>query len=129
MLTRPRGRVISVLGPGTLLRLEGAAVFGVSLALYLDAGFSVLAFLLLLLVPDVSIAAYALGRKAGAATYNLAHLEVWPLILAAVGVISDESTLVQVSLIWLAHIGIDRAAGFGFKYADAEFQDTHLNRV
>ena len=112
-----------------MLRLEGAAVFGVSLALYLDADFSVLAFLLLLIVPDVSIAAYAFGRNVGAATYNLVHLEVWPLVLAAVGVIGDEATLVQVALIWLAHIGIDRAVGLGFKYADAEFQDTHLNRV
>ena len=115
--------------PGILLRLEGAALFGVSLALYLDADFSVLAFVLLLLVPDISIAAYAFGRQAGAATYNLFHLEVWPLILVAVGVIGDESTLVQVALIWLAHIGIDRAVGLGFKYADADFQDTHLNRV
>jgi len=115
--------------PGILLRLEGAAVFGVALALYLDADFSVLAFILLLLVPDLSIAGYAFGRRVGAATYNLVHLEVWPLVLVAIGVIGDESTLVQVGLIWLAHIGIDRAVGLGFKYADADFQDTHLGRV
>jgi len=112
-----------------LLRLEGAALFGVSLALYLDADFSLLAFFLLFLVPDVSIAGYLFGKRVGASAYNVAHLEVWPLILAAVGVISDEATLVQVALIWLAHIGIDRALGFGFKYADAEFQETHLSRV
>jgi Domain of unknown function (DUF4260) len=115
--------------PGVLLRLEGLAVFGVSLAVYLDADFSVLAFVLLLLVPDLSIAAYALGRRTGAAAYNLAHLEVWPLVLLAVGIIGDEATLVQVALIWLAHIGIDRCFGLGFKYADADFKDTHLGRV
>jgi len=115
--------------PGALLRLEGAAVFGVSLALYLDADFSILALVLLFLVPDLAIAAYAFGKPVGAATYNLVHLEVWPLILVAVGVIGDEATLVQVALIWLAHIGIDRAVGLGFKYADADFQDTHLNRI
>ena len=103
--------------------------FGVSLALYLDADFSVLAFVLLFLTPDLAIAAYLFGKKAGAATYNLVHLEVWPLILGAIGITQDESTLVQVALIWLAHIGIDRAVGLGFKYADADFQDTHLNRV
>ena len=115
--------------PGVLLRLEGVAVFGVSLALDLDADYSVLAFVLLFLVPDLSIAAYALGRPIGAATYNLVHLEVWPVILVAVGVIGDERTVVQVGLIWLAHIGIDRALGLGFKYADADFRDTHLGRV
>ena len=96
---------------------------------YLDADYSVLAFVLLFLAPDLAIAAYALGKRAGAAAYNLVHLEVWPLILVAIGVLGDEATLVQVALIWLAHIGIDRAVGLGFKYADADFQDTHLNRV
>jgi hypothetical protein len=44
-------------------------------------------------------------------------------------VIGDKPTCVQVALIWFAHIGIDRAVGLGFKYADADFQDTHLSRV
>lgn len=115
--------------PAALLRLEGVAVFAVSIALYVDADFSFLAFVLLFLVPDLAIAAYLLGRRAGAAAYNLAHLELWPLILAAAGVIADQTVLVELALIWLAHIGIDRALGYGFKYADEDFQSTHLNRV
>jgi hypothetical protein len=118
-----------VFSPGVLLRVEGAAVFGASLALYLDADFSVLAFVLLLLIPDVSIAGYAVNRQFGAASYNLAHLELWPALLLVIGVLGEEATLVQVALIWFAHIGIDRAVGLGFKYADAEFQETHLSRV
>jgi hypothetical protein len=35
---------------------------------------------------------------------------------------------VQIGLIWLAHIGIDRAPGYGLKYPSA-FTDTHLQRV
>jgi len=115
--------------PGVLLRLEGAALFGVALALYLHGDFSILAFFLLFLVPDLAIVAYLFGRRIGATSYNLVHLEVWPLILGAIGVIEGEATLVQVALIWLAHIGIDRALGLGFKYVDADFQDTHLGRV
>ena len=115
--------------PGLLLRLEGAALFGVSLALYLHADFSVLAFVLLLLVPDLTIAAYVFGKRIGAITYNLGHFEALPLIIGAIGVINGEPTLVQGALIWLAHIGIDRAVGLGFKYEDADFQDTHLGRV
>jgi uncharacterized membrane protein len=115
--------------PKVLLQLEGAAVFGVSLALYFDADFSILALVVFFLAPDLAIAAYALGKKAGATVYNLIHLEVWPLILAAYGVIGDEQTAIQIALIWLAHIGIDRAVGLGFKYPDADFQDTHFNRV
>lgn len=115
--------------PGVLLRLEGATAFAVAIALYVDADFSFLAFVLLFLAPDLAIAGYIFGKRAGATAYNLAHLEVWPLVLAAAGVIADERVLVQVGLIWLAHIGIDRALGYGFKYADEDFQSTHLNRV
>jgi Domain of unknown function (DUF4260) len=118
-----------VFSPGVLLRIEGLAIFVASLVLYLDADFSVLAFVLLLLVPDVSIAGYAVNKQVGAAAYNLAHLELWPALLLVMGVLGDEATLVQVALIWFAHIGIDRAVGLGYKYADADFQDTHLNRV
>jgi len=31
-------------------------------------------------------------------------------------------------MIWMAHIGIDRALGFGLKY-DAGFGFTHLGRI
>ena len=33
-----------------------------------------------------------------------------------------------VGLVWLAHIGIDRALGYGLKYP-THFEDTHLQRV
>ncbi|HLA02836.1 MAG TPA: DUF4260 family protein [Aestuariivirga sp.] len=29
---------------------------------------------------------------------------------------------------WLAHIGLDRAIGYGLKYA-SDFRDTHLGRI
>ena len=33
-----------------------------------------------------------------------------------------------LSLIWAAHIGIDRLAGYGLKYP-SDFHDTHLGRI
>jgi hypothetical protein len=48
--------------------------------------------------------------------------------LAAAGVVGEANTLVAVSLIWIAHIGADRAIGYGLKYPSA-FKDTHLQRV
>lgn len=42
---------------------------------------------------------------------------------------AGESELaVQLALIWLAHIGADRALGYGLKYP-MRFGDTHLQRV
>jgi Domain of unknown function (DUF4260) len=114
--------------PAVLLRLEGAAVFGASIALYLDADFSVLALVLLFLAPDLSFLGYLGGPRAGAATYNALHTELWPIVLAALGVLADASVLTQVGLIWLAHIGMDRVLGYGLKYPTA-FKDTHLGRV
>jgi hypothetical protein len=114
--------------PAVLLRLEGLAVFGAAIALYLHADFSVLALVLLFLAPDLSFVAYLAGPRAGAATYNAVHTELWPIALAALGVLLDTSELTQVGLIWLAHIGIDRLLGYGLKYPTA-FKDTHLGRV
>ena len=37
-------------------------------------------------------------------------------------------TAIAVGLIWVAHIGLDRALGFGLKYG-TRFYDTHLGRV
>ncbi|GLR92489.1 hypothetical protein GCM10007858_01070 [Bradyrhizobium liaoningense] len=34
----------------------------------------------------------------------------------------------SIALIWLAHIGIDRALGYGLKYS-AGFSFTHLGRI
>jgi hypothetical protein len=114
--------------PSALLRLEGAALFGGALALYLHLDYSVLALVLLFLAPDISLIAYAAGPRGGAVAYNAVHTSMWPLALGAVGVVAAETTLIQVALIWLAHIGIDRALGFGLKYPSG-FKDTHLGRV
>jgi hypothetical protein len=40
---------------------------------------------------------------------------------------SHEAAL-QIALIWLAHIGVDRMLGYGLKYPTG-FKDTHLQRV
>jgi hypothetical protein len=114
--------------PGILLRLEGAAVFGASIALYLQADYSVLALVLLFLAPDLSFFAYLAGPRVGAVAYDAVHTEAWPVVLGAVGVLAGTSVLTQVALIWLAHIGIDRLLGYGLKYPTG-FKDTHLSRV
>ena len=44
------------------------------------------------------------------------------------GYLGDVPLAEAVGLIWLAHVGIDRALGFGLKYASA-FGDTHLGRI
>jgi hypothetical protein len=103
-------------------------VFGAALALYLHADYSVPAFVLLFLVPDLTFAAYLVSPAFGALAYNTMHTEVSPIALGAIGVLVDSQVLVQIALIWLGHIGVDRMLGYGLKYPTG-FKDTHLHRV
>jgi hypothetical protein len=114
--------------PAALLRLEGAALFAAAVALYVDQGFSALAFAALILAPDVSLLGYLAGARIGALTYDVVHFEAVPIALGTVGVLGGSDVAVQVALIWLAHVGFDRLLGYGLKYPSA-FADTHLQRV
>ena len=114
--------------PKLLLHAEGLALFAAALALYIDADYSILALVLLFLVPDLSIAAYLAGPRVGAVVYDAVHTELLPLVLGAAGLLTGADVAVQVALIWLAHIGLDRLLGFGLKYPSA-FRDTHLQRL
>ena len=102
--------------------------FGGALALYLHSDHSLLALVLLFLAPDLSFFGYFAGMRAGATVYDAVHTYVAPLALGAAGVLVDAGIAVQIALIWLAHIGVDRALGYGLKYPDG-FKDTHLQRV
>lgn len=114
--------------PGVLLRLEGLAILAASTALYFRAGYSWWVFLLLLFAPDISALGYLAGPRIGSVAYNLAHTIVLPLAVGLAGWWLGQPVAVQVALIWLAHIGLDRALGYGLKYPDA-FKNTHLQRV
>ena len=99
-----------------------------SLAVYFNQDYGWLALVLLFLAPDLSFLGYLAGPKTGAVVYNAVHTTIGPIALAVVGVVTDADRAIQLGLIWLAHIGIDRLLGYGLKYPTA-FKDTHLQRV
>ena len=114
--------------PSLLLRLEGVVVLAAALALYFDAGFGWLLLLVLILAPDLSMLGYLAGPRVGAASYDVVHTYALPVALGTVGVVANADLATQLALIWIAHIGIDRAIGYGLKYPTG-FRDTHLQRV
>jgi hypothetical protein len=114
--------------PRVLLRLEGLAVAVSAIALYFHADYPWWLLVALVLAPDLSAVGYLAGSTVGAAAYDAMHTSSLPVALAAVGLIVDAETAVQVGLIWLTHIGVDRAVGYGLKYPTG-FKDTHLQRV
>jgi hypothetical protein len=108
----------------TILRLEGAAVFVAALIAFYVTGGNWWLFALLILAPDLSMLGALGGKHTSALSYNLAHTYVAPALLAVLGWASGQPWLIQVVLIWAAHIGIDRALGYGLKYGS--FHVTHL---
>jgi hypothetical protein len=114
------------MNPRPLLHLEGAVVFVLSLLAYHWIQGSWMQFALLFLVPDFSMIGYVANTRVGAFTYNAVHTYVVPLVVAGYAIGTHHQTLLALSLIWIAHIGVDRMLGFGLKYPTG-FKDTHLN--
>ncbi|MBR0718831.1 DUF4260 domain-containing protein [Bradyrhizobium liaoningense] len=115
-------------GVKALLRLEGLALFLGMVLLYAVWGGSWLVFALLFLAPDLSFLAYLADSKTGAIVYNAAHSYMAPVALMTAGFALEWPLALSIAMIWLAHIGIDRALGYGLKYA-AGFGFTHLGRI
>jgi uncharacterized protein DUF4260 len=110
------------------LRLEGLAAFVGGLALFGTVGGNWLLVVPLLLLPDVSAAGYLINRRVGAVTYNLVHNWAPGLAVLGVGFGLAVPALQLVGAILIAHVGMDRAAGYGLKLPTA-FGDTHLGRM
>ena len=114
--------------PPHLLRLEGLVLFVAVLVVYGAFGFSWWLLAALLLVPDLSMLAYARGPQFGARVYNAVHSSVLPLGLAVAGHLARSDGVLLVGLVWLGHVAVDRAFGYGLKLPTG-FHDTHLGPI
>jgi Domain of unknown function (DUF4260) len=110
------------------LRLEGLAAFGAGLVLYAVNGGDWLWAIPALLLPDISAAGYLVSPRIGTITYNLVHNWAPGFIALALGLWLGSPELQIVAAILIAHVGIDRAVGYGLKLPSS-FQDTHLGRM
>lgn len=111
-----------------LVRLEWLAVCAAAITGYALAGGSWLLFLLLILAPDLSMLGYLGGPRVGAVVYNAFHTLVAPTMLLLAGLVTDAGLATEVAAIWIAHIAIDRALGYGLKLASG-FSDTHMGPI
>ena len=98
-------------------------------------GVSALVLAVLFLVPDLAFAFYAFGARAGAFAYNTTHSTIGPFLLALASQcdlaklgFAHLPALMPFAFIWFAHVGFDRALGYGLKYASG-FSDTHLGAI
>ena len=118
-----------LLAPRLLVRAEGAVVGAGATLAYALQGRSFLLFAALILAPDLAMVGYLHSARVGAATYNAVHTYVGPLALGAGGLVTATALAVGVALVWTAHIGADRLFGYGLKYADHEFGETHIQEL
>lgn len=112
----------------TLLRLDGLVVAVAAIGAYTVLGGNWWIFALLILAPDLSMLGGLAGPAIGARTYNLVHSYFVPIAIATAGWFAGAAFLIPYMLIWVAHIAIDRALGYGLKYP-ASFSETHLGLI
>jgi Domain of unknown function (DUF4260) len=110
------------------LRLEGLAGFGAGIVLFGQLGGAWLLLVPALLLVDVSMAGYLHSPRAGAFTYNLAHQWATGLVVLGAGLAAGIPLLSLAGAVLIAHVGMDRVAGYGLKQP-TDFHDTHLGRI
>jgi hypothetical protein len=112
--------------PRAWLRAEGLLTLAAAATLYAITDAPWLWFAVLFLAPDLSFLGYLAGSKVGAAVYNVVHSFAGPLAATLTLLLLDEQ--LSLTLIWFAHIGFDRALGYGLKYPSA-FHNTHMGPI
>ena len=110
------------------LRIEHAALAAAVIVAYSTVGASWWLFAALILAPDLGMLGYLAGPRIGARVYNAAHNYALAAIAVGLGWYFGIQILLAIGLIWVAHISIDRAMGYGLKLPSS-FHDTHLGRI
>ena len=109
-------------------KIEMLVLFVSATIFYFWLNFSVWIFAVLLFSFDISMIGYLKNNKAGAILYNIGHSLVLPISILTFAMIFKHNTALAFSLIWLAHIGLDRFLGYGLKLTTG-FKETHLGKI
>lgn len=80
------------------------------------------------LIPDLSFVGYLAGPRFGAIAYDAAHSYIGAVVSLSAAVMFPMTVPLAVGLVWCAHIGFDRALGYGLKYSNG-FGYTHLGLI
>lgn len=111
-----------------LLKLEQIALFALSIFLFSHTDFAWWWFLVLILLPDLSMLGYLSGPKPGSLIYNFFHHQALAIIVLGMGWQIGNEWLYLSGIILLGHSSMDRIFGYGLKYPDA-FKHTHLGWI
>ena len=115
-------------GVRLLLRAEGLVLLAGALVAYGQFGAGWGFFAVIFLLPDLAFLAYLASPRSGALAYNATHSTIGPMAATAFGALAGSPLMLATGLVWAAHVGLDRALGFGLKYAEG-FSTTHLGHI
>lgn len=111
-----------------MLKSEELLLFLGAMYLFTQLSFSWWVFVVLLLVPDISMLGYFHSNKWGARLYNLIHHRGLAVVVLVGGYEVANEWLLLSGVILFAHTTLDRVWGYGLKYEDA-FEHTHLGMI
>ncbi|MFI0491514.1 DUF4260 domain-containing protein [Flavobacterium sp.] len=110
------------------LKLEELGLFIFGIYLFNELDYTWWWFLVLILVPDLSMIGYAFGNKTGAFLYNLFHHRAIALMVYLAGIYFSNHLIQLAGIILFAHSSMDRMMGYGLKY-ESGFKFTHLGKI
>lgn len=112
----------------SLIQLENAALFLLSLYLFSLLDFDWWWFPVCLLLPDLSMIGYLFGNKAGAVLYNFFHHQGIAILVYISGIYFENEIVQFIGIILFAHSIMDRIFGYGLKHFSG-FKNTHLGKI
>jgi len=110
----------------TLIKIEEAFLFALSIFLFSQLPCAWWWFPLLLLAPDIGMMGYLFNTQTGAVLYNFIHHRALSISLYIVGSLVNIPVLQLIGIILFAHSSLDRVFDYGLKYRD-DFKHTHLS--
>ena len=110
----------------TWLKLEDVVFFVLALVIFAQLDYSWWVYVLLFLLPDISMIGYTAGPAVGAATYNVVHHQGVALAVCLLGAWMVSPPVLLAGTVLLGHSAFDRVLGYGLKYPDA-FKHTHFD--
>lgn len=111
-----------------IIKLEEAAMFGLSIYGLYWLQVEWWWYPILLLGPDASMLGYLAGNKVGAACYNLIHHKGIAVIVFVAGLILPQILLQLGGIVLFGHSSMDRMFGYGLKTNEG-FKYTHLGII
>ena len=111
-----------------VIKFEELGMFCLSIILFNILGYHWWLFVILILLPDISMLGYLANPRFGATLYNIFHHKGLAVILYLIGTYTFNYDLLLAGIIIFGHSSLDRFLGFGLKYSDA-FKHTHLGMI